>query len=331
MHIFSFKANPPQDINLTFKPRAKEYEKYLVKMQRQYSTDPKVECKQSGPNIQQKSTQSFQQLYKQCSSQFQEQGLNIINRQRFYGANYTQFDRTNEFYSLRDIDQMRDIRQNGLDLQYPDLRVLDGYESSVTYAKRDCVIKTESRRRLITKDSVHDFIRKYGVQAVSQWIKGKRAITTYSHQIIKMDGLDPSLNLDKTFMKDGNPISYKEYYSKKKDLYGNLIKLREQHEEALVINHFYIGPPHNRRIKNTSHFLPQLLYVIVPHELQNEGTRAQMRKESHPSVANEVGKAMRINQQLAMLNKNALFQTEEECIKVKGWYLTPPKICFFGM
>ena len=135
----------------------------------------------------------------------------------------------------------------GTDLQFPDLRLLSGYKSTVVYAN-ECIVKTQLAQKLITKHSIHDLIRAHGVDRVDAFIKGKRAITSYSNQIIEIDGLDGAKNLDSTFSLDDNSrISFREYYANKKDNYGNPVQLLEHNEEALVVHHRYSGRGANKR------------------------------------------------------------------------------------
>ena len=144
MHIFSFKKNPPKAPIHIIKP--KQFPQYTIVLERQYSTDPMLECKSKPHNHNSNDvhdTKSFRQLYKQCAPQFQEQGVNIINRQRFNGANYTQLHRKEDkYYSLQNLHEMEVWNQNGIDLSLPDLRCLSGYKSTVTYAKH-CITKTK--------------------------------------------------------------------------------------------------------------------------------------------------------------------------------------------
>ena len=173
-------------------------------LKRQHSTDPALEClsvrSRNGPGGPDPAANgasadgagagtesenenayrpSFHQLYRKCAPQFKEQGLNIINRQRFFGANYTQLHRREDkYYSLRNLRDMEEWGQNGDDLQFPDLRLLSGYKSTVVYAN-ECIVKTQLAHKLITKHSIHDLIRAHGVDRVDSFIKGKRAITSY--------------------------------------------------------------------------------------------------------------------------------------------------------
>ena len=205
MHIFSFSKSPPQDIVFSLN-YPKLNPKYHIVFTRQYSTDQSLLCNKDRND-------SFRQLYKECALQFQEQGLNIINRQRFFGANYTQLHRREDkYYSLRNLGDMEIWPQQGIDLQYPDLRCLCGYKSTVTYAT-NCIVKTQLAHKLITKHSIHDFIAQHGVDKVDRFIRGKRAVTSYSNQIIELDGLDSTKNLDSTFELDkGQTISFRDYY-----------------------------------------------------------------------------------------------------------------------
>lgn len=337
MHIFSFKKNPPKEAIKIIEP--KQFPQYLIKLERQNSTDPFLQNNdEDGQDFENDdnnidNNQTFRQLYKKCAPQFQEQGLNIINRQRFFGANYTQLHRREDkYYSLRNLNDMEIWTQNGIDLSLPDLRCLTGYKSTVTYAKH-CITKTQLANKLITKHSIHDFIKRHGIRKVSEFIRGKRAVTNYSNQIIELDGLDDTKNLDSTFKVDDNSdITFREYYqSKKKGFDGKNIRLLEDHEEALVIHHKYVGRGDKKRIVDTIHYLPQLLYIIVPVEQHNDRTKKQMRRISHPPVCEIINRAQRINEQLSVINKTAPFTTEKRCIQATGYYVDPPFICFKSM
>ena len=130
---------------------------------------------------------------------------------------------------------MEEWRQNGTDLQFPDLRLLSGYKSTVVYAN-ECIVKTQLAQKLITKHSIHDLIEAHGVDRVDAFIKGKRAITSYSNQIIELDGLDRTMNMESTFSLDDNTtVTFREYYANKKDNYGNAVQLLEDREQALVV------------------------------------------------------------------------------------------------
>ena len=339
MHIFSFKKNVPKEPIKIIKP--KQFPQYIIVLERQYSTDPTLKCNSSqaikrenhnnhnNNNNDEDETKSFRQLYKQCAPQFQEQGLNIINRQRFFGANYTQLHRREDrYYSLQNLKEMEIWNQNGCDLLLPDLRCLSGYKSTVTYAKH-CITKTQLANKLITKHSIHDFIKQHGVRKVDAFIRGKRAVTNYSNQIIELDGLDPDKSLDSTFTMDDAAISYRDYYeTKKKGFDGKRIRLLEDHEEALVIHHKYTGRGDKKRIIDTIHYPPQLLFIIVPVEQHNDRTKLQMRRIAHPPVQQIINRAIDINKELADINKTAPFRTESHTISCKGYYLDPPLICF---
>ena len=189
-----------------------------------------------------------------------------------------------------------------------------------------CVTKTQLCHKLITYHSLHDFIKRWGLDRVRKWIKGKRAITTYSQQIVQMDDLDGKLNLDSTFKRDGTVISYMDYYSQKKDVFGNCIKLREKIEKALVISHKFKGRVRDRKSVDTIHFLPQLLHVIVSNELQSDNTRQMTIEKSHAGINDIVTKSLHINRKLNDSYKNSLFRTENEPIRVTGMYLPSPLI-----
>ena len=332
MHIFSFKKNPPKEPIQIIKP--KQFPQYTIVLERQYSTDPTLECN-SKPlkdinNHNYNDIKSFRQLYKQCAPQFQEQGLNIINRSRFFGANYTQLHRKEDrYYSLQNLREMEVWNQNGNDLCLPDLRCLSGYKSTVTYAKH-CITKTKLANKLITKHSIHDFIKRHGVRKVDKFIRGKRAVTNYSNQIIELDGLDSNKNLDTTFTLDDNTsISFRDYFEKrKKGFDGKKIRLLEEHEEALVIHHKFTGRGDNRKIVDTIYYPPQLLFIIVPVEQHNDRTKSQMRRKSHPPVQEIINRAIQINKELSIINKTAPFITQKGPILCKGYYLEPPLMCF---
>ena len=61
------------------------------------------------------------------------------------------------------------------------------------------MVKTQLANNIITEHSVHEQIAAPGVEAVEKFTKDKRAITSYSSQIVEMDGLDASMSLDSTF------------------------------------------------------------------------------------------------------------------------------------
>ena len=92
-----------------------------------------------------------------------------------------------------------------------------------------------------------------------------------------------------------------------------------------------MGRGRDRKIVDSSHFLPQLLHVIVPNTLQNENTRQMMREKSHPKINDVILKAVEINKELGASTRNPLFLTEDKPIKAKGWYLPSPLICFNGI
>jgi len=164
---------------------------------------------------------------------------------------------------------------------------------------------------------------------VDKFIRGKRAITSYSNQIIELDGLDRNMTLDSTFsLHDGATITFREYYAKKRDINGNEMQLLEANEEALVVHHRYSGRGEHKRIEDTIYFLPQLLFVIVPVEQHNERTKRQLRSKAHPPVQEVVTKALELNRMLAQINKTAPFRTEDRCIECRGYVLEPPLICF---
>lgn len=336
MHVFSFKQNVPEEPLKIIKP--KQFPEYIVVLERQYSTDPnlKVNSSQAGKRENKendgdndKNGTTFRQLYKQCAPQFREQGLNIINRQRFFSANYTQLHRREDrYYSLQNFQEMDVWEQKGCDLEQPDLRCLSGYKSTVTYANK-CVTKTQLANKLITKHSIHDFIKRHGVRKVDAFIRGKRAVTNYSNQIIELDGLDADKGLDSTFSMDGKDISYRDYYEQKKTGFNKKrIRLLEDHEEALVIHHKYTGRGDKKQIVDTIHYLPQLLFIIVPVEQHNDRTKSKMRRIAHPPVQQIINRAMAINQELNAISKLSPFKTEKRTISCKGYYLDPPFICF---
>ena len=70
------------------------------------------------------------------------------------------------------------------------------------------------------------------------------------------------------------------------------MQLLAQDEQALVIHHKFVGRGPDRRIEDTIHFVPQLLYVIVPVEQHNEETKRKLRMRSHPTVDVIVDKAL---------------------------------------
>ena len=94
---------------------------YTLVLKRQNSTDSRLQCFDKA--------EQFSSLYAKCQPFFQQQGLNIINRQRFFGANYTQLHRREDkYYSLRNLRDMEEWRQSGTSLEFPDLRLLAGYK-----------------------------------------------------------------------------------------------------------------------------------------------------------------------------------------------------------
>jgi len=339
MHVFSFGKKQPEEAKLVIKYPRKQ-PKYLIELERVSSTDASLKCnphraptsRHSHSKASSSPSSSFNRVYEKCELQFQEQGLNILNRQRFFAANYTQLHKKEDsYFSLRNMNELEEWRQNGVDLRYPDLRCLRGYKSSISYTTR-CVVKTQLAHKLITKHSVFDLIQKYGVSKVDEFIKGKRAVTSYSNQIVELDGLDESKNLDSTFTLDkGESITFRDYYTKmKKDLNGQSVKLVEHHEKALVVHHRYEGRGNDRRIKQTLYFLPQTLFIIAPNENYNEDTKKRLRQLSHPSVHDIIGKGIDINKHLSSINKTAVFTTQNTPCQLDGYRLQAPLICFKG-
>eukprot|EP01083_Nonionella_stella_P239030 837076_1 len=144
-----------------------------------------------------------------------------------------------------------------------------------------------------------------------------------------MDGLDCKLNLDSKFNMRGKDTSYREYYYKKKDSRTSAtVRLLEKQEDALIIHHNYYGRGKNRKLKDTIHFLPQLLYIIVPVEQHNDETKKKLRQISHPRVNTIISKSMEINKILTNTAKTCVFTTENKPIKVKAYYIDAPTICF---
>jgi len=319
LHIFSFSPNAPSDPVLVINNRL--FADFVIVLKRQNSTDSRLQCFDKA--------EQFASLYAKCQPFFQQQGLNIINRQRFFGANYTQLHkREDKYYSLRNLRSMEVWPQSGTSLEQPDLMLLSGYKSTVVYAK-ECMVKTQLANKLTTKHSVHELIEANGVAAVDKFIRGKRAVTSYSNQIVEMDGLDTSMSLDSTFDRNGQPMSYREYYTAhKKDSYGERIQLLADHEQALVIHHKFVGRGPDRHIQDTIHFIPQLLYVIVPVEQHNDATKGKLRLRSHPKVDKIVDESLALSKLLASVNKTSPFTTETQCMSTKAFEVEPPMICF---
>ena len=317
-HIFSFSKSPPKETQMVI--NARRFSEYVIVLTRQYSSDPNVECHNtaSDANI------PFRELVKSCSMRFKEQGMNILNRDRFKSANYAQLHkREDKYYSLQNLQNMELWQQNGKSLQFPDLRLLKGYKSTVVYSQH-CITKTQLANKLICAHSVHDLIAEHGVDKVNEFITGKRAITSYSNQIVELDGLDSSKSLETTFdLKDGTTISYGDYYRIKRK-----IKLLKNTEQALVIHHNYFGRGKDKKLRDTIYYLPQLLYVIVPVEQHNDFTKQKLRRLSHPNVQTIINKAMEINKTLKSVTKTAPFTTHSEPVKVTGYNIDFPFICF---
>ena len=85
------------------------------------------------------------------------------------------------------------------------------------------------------------------------------------------------MNLDSSFtLDDKTSITFREYFAKKKDNDKNAVQLMEQQEQAMVVHYKYVGRGDTKRIVDTNHFPPQLLFVIVPVEQHNEWTKRQV-------------------------------------------------------
>ena len=168
---------------------------------------------------------------------------------------------------------------------------------------------------VLINDIMHELIEANGVDAVEKFIIGKRAITTYSNQIIEMHGLDSKLGLDSTIDCYKGTISYRDYYLGKK----------EDREECLVIHNKYERG--TKQVRDISHFLPQLLPVIVPVECHDDNTKSQLRRRSHPCAKEVIRKSLEINEYLKR-SKNCIFTTDDKSISVNGYFIAPPNICF---
>jgi len=325
MHVFSFAANAPKEIRVDKVPAP--YSNYTVLLTQQKSTSSSSSS--SAPS---QSGGAFSTVYKDCNVQFQAQGLNILNRERFRNSNYVKLARTEDkYYNLEHIDRCDVFEQRGCDLQFPDLLCVNGYKSTIGFTSNQTILKTLTCRKLICKHSLYDLIDRFGVAAVDKFIRRKRAVTNYSNQIVELHGLDETMNLDSTFdRQDGSQMSFREYYENKTYHRNNSkkIKLLESQEQALVISHQYDGKGRDKTLSRTLYFLPQLLHVIVPMELQTDETKNKMRALAHPEIRDIVAATKKINDKLNAMQRTCLFQTEAECLRVRGYMLRPPLVCF---
>eukprot|EP00485_Elphidium_margaritaceum_P005895 CAMPEP_0202694980 /NCGR_PEP_ID=MMETSP1385-20130828/8697_1 /ASSEMBLY_ACC=CAM_ASM_000861 /TAXON_ID=933848 /ORGANISM="Elphidium margaritaceum" /LENGTH=1178 /DNA_ID=CAMNT_0049350929 /DNA_START=86 /DNA_END=3622 /DNA_ORIENTATION=+ len=317
LHVFSFAEDPPTSLCIE---APSPYHGYQALLQQQKSKSSKS---------QQDSSASFNAIYKECSASFQAQGLNILNRERFRNSNYVKLSRTEDkYYNLEALSENRVFTQRGVDLKCPDLLCISGFKSSIGFTASHTILKTQKCHKLICKHSLYDLIAAFGVSEVDRFIRGKRAVTNYSNQIVELHGLDSSKNLDSTFEQHDGHISFREYYENKK-CHGSRskkVKLLESQEQALVVSHRYEGKGQDKRIECTLYFLPQLLHVIVPMELQSDDTKQRLRSMAHPEMADIVSATKKINATLNAMQRTCLFKTESECLRVEGYVLRPPNI-----
>ena len=131
---------------------------YRVRLTRRFSSDPSLRCipTESATNTNTRGSQrnaqlNSHELYGNIDLQFREQGLNIINRQRWRNGNFvTLHQRDNVFFNTANIDRMETVPQRGLSLEFPDLRLLTGFKCSVHYAFRTSLVKTMKAATTLT-------------------------------------------------------------------------------------------------------------------------------------------------------------------------------------
>lgn len=296
------------------------------------------------------------------SAEFRAQGFNILNKERCLHANYAQMSpRDDAYYNTKDIGTMKEYKQDGVSLGFPDLKLMQGFTSSVLYGFDQPMVKIGMARKLITAHPVYDFIRKCGVDKVHGFILGKRGLTNYSNpaQIVPLDGLDKSKNMKSTFKrrigKEFIDITFESYYKNKG------VRLYESGDEPLIKSYGYyrngkrikIDEIENKKQregveKRANFYLPGTIHVIVPMEQQNDNTKQEMRQTSHPPAHEIIDNAIRINKELNAKSRSVkkffdhqtqregqrerdTFQTLSEPFKTTAYELISPSICFKGI
>ena len=245
-----------------------------------------------GDNADTNHVKSILDLHENIAREFREQGLELLNKRRCFDANYARMDpKRDEFFNTKDMNAMQKFPQDGLSLVSPDLLKMNGFISSVHYGYDQPMVKIGITRKLITAHTVHEFINKFGPRAVHEFICGKRGLTYYRSQIVPLDGLDETKNMKSTFTKrNREKITFEEYYINEKK-----VRLFEPEEKALIVSYGYdkkgkrnkLGGIKNdgykqKVMQNANYYLPQTVRIIVPMEQQNDATKEEMRKTSHP-------------------------------------------------
>ena len=95
--------------------------------------------------------------------------FNIINESRFEESKYSKHPTTNYFCSIRTNDFIN-VKQNGTDLERPDLVLLKEYKSTICNGKGNLFVKTNFRRTLlVSRYTLYDIIKANGINRTIQY------------------------------------------------------------------------------------------------------------------------------------------------------------------
>ncbi|ETO20493.1 hypothetical protein RFI_16725 [Reticulomyxa filosa] len=217
------------------------------------------------------------------------QGLAILNRSYVSNAGYKKLHpKSDVWFKMTEKEKTSsggDIHQRGTDMNAPDLRMLNGFHCAPFQGRPKTVLKTIKQCKGVTKYTVRDFIDNN--RDWEEKIKGLTAVVMYSTYSFRIYDFDKSKTERSTFMKDGKPISYREYVTRYK-------KKRQGKENEDEFEY--------------SHFLPSTLMLVPRNEMQTNEARAHLRVRNTVSGEEHIYGAIDFHKDVASSRGNNSFK-----------------------
>ena len=358
MHVFSHSPNAPPKVdpfqitrnNKAFQISLELQSKWTAESQRQRmkeqsaSTNTNTNDTNNVDNDNKKNEfgrVSYHEFYGIVDQTFREQGLNIVHRERFTQSGYNKLYRRDDvYYNLKDERQFEVYPQRG-DLRYPDCYILEGFKSTAHYAVNEQVlIKTNLEYKLVTQLNVYEMIERFGMDHTKQFVTGKNAVTIYGpssdpkvtvrDQMIKIADLDQNLSLQNGFERNGETITFWDYFTKEKGL-----KMTEEEEKAMVVDRVPRWE-NGQKVHSENHYPPQKVHVLLANEDISDDTKAMRREKSHVDVDRVIRRGTEMNKRLNEVLRmryrgKRQFETIIEPVTVTGYYLNSPSISITGI
>lgn len=228
-----------------------------------------------------------------------EKGLNLLNKGRFDKSYFSKAFRKDCYYSIKDDDAQIVLKQNDKDLNYPDLKLLQGYKSTAHYCKAGIFTKTAISNKPIASCTLWDLIDYHGLtNVIKRFTKTENgqyytAMVLYSKEFIRIEGFATDFNLDSTFDFRGTPVTFRAYYEKKLG--------RKPKEERCLI-----------KFRN-NYYLPQCIVLSANNDMQTPQTKQRIRNQfTNLPAQKTIEKGLQLNNQLNQHSRSTLkmFETE---------------------